>query len=181
MARTRMALWCGLVAYSAVMLALTMFKAFYRIGYLWDPARQRRSGVSWVLFDDLRNLGPDTNWFIPVFGYGGNVAFFIPLRMLIYALLYGRVRSAVALSVLLGAVISVLIELSQYAFSLGFSDIDDVITNALGALIGAVIAKICGPKMFPVWAGCAILLGVVFAVLVGLGERLGDPSRIAPS
>ncbi|CAB0673227.1 VanZ family protein [Corynebacterium diphtheriae] len=77
--------------------------------------------------------------------------------------------------------ISVLIELSQYAFSLGFSDIDDVITNALGALIGAVIAKICGPKMFPVWASCAILLGVVFAVLVGLGERLGDPSRIAPS
>ena len=36
----------SLAAYSCVVVALTMLKSFYRIGYLWDPANQSRRGLS---------------------------------------------------------------------------------------------------------------------------------------
>ncbi|STC80703.1 hypothetical membrane protein [Corynebacterium ulcerans] len=50
--------------------------------------------------------------------------------------------------------------------------------NTLGAFVGALFAKMLGPRFFRLWVWLAILLGLVFAVLVGLGERLGDPDKI---
>lgn len=197
--------------YSTVMIALTMLKALYRIGYLWDPARQHRRDVSLELFGEFSR---GDSWFAPIFGYVGNVAFFIPCGVLIFAMvryplaahaiLPGRadtdmsgnsaskadvIRTArltaprgILVTAIIGMLFSLTLEVSQYVFSLGLSDIDDVLMNTIGALVGALIAaaadKLWGPRVRYVWVWLAILLGVVFAILVGLGERLGDPNKV---
>ncbi|PLV99277.1 hypothetical protein BRL53_08395 [Corynebacterium ulcerans] len=160
------------------MVSLTMLKAFYRIGYLWDPAAHRNRSVELVPFNEVMS---NSNWFIPVFGYGGNIAFFVPFGMLAYVWFHqlrGAGTRMVLWSTLTGFLVSLAIEVSQFLFSLGYSDIDDLLMNTLGAFVGALFAKMLGPRFFRLWVWLAILLGLVFAVLVGLGERLGDPDKI---
>src|SRR5699024_6930462 len=43
---------------------------------------------------------------------------------------------------------------------------------------GAVIARRCGRRLYPVWIGVALAAGAGFAVLVALGPRLGDPEQV---
>lgn len=64
-----------------------------------------------------------------------NIALFIPLGLLT-ALLPGR-KPACAAGVSLGLLFSVCIETIQLVFSMGTCDIDDIISNTLGALLGA--------------------------------------------
>lgn len=170
----------ALLSYSAVMISLTMLKSFYRIGYLWDPAEQRQRGLS---FQPLGEFSRGDSWFAPLFGYVGNVAFFVPFGVLLYILLHRTSPArALAFTTLGGLALSLTMETAQYAFSLGFSDIDDVIMNTIGAALGAALAmasdKIFGPRARWAWVGLAIALGLVFAVLVVLGERLGDPDKV---
>lgn len=167
--------WLALAVYTAVMLSLTMLKAFYRIGYLWDPAVHRHRELRPVPLEDL--LGA-TGWFLPAFGYLGNIAFFVPFGVLVSMLLIGA-RRPLLLTTLVGFAASLTIETAQYVFALGYSDIDDLLMNTLGAFLGAVVARVAGPRWHRVWIGLALALGVVFAVLVGLGERLGDPDKVA--
>ncbi|MFC6146910.1 VanZ family protein [Corynebacterium nasicanis] len=162
--------WLALLAYTAVMIALTMLKAFYRIGYLWDPAVHRHRELRLIPFEDLVGA---VSWFAPLFGYLGNLAFFVPFGVLVF-MLVGSVRR----TVLVGFLTSLGIEIAQYLFALGYSDVDDLLMNTLGALLGALVAKAFGPRWHKVWIGLALTLGVVFAVLVGLGERLGDPDKV---
>ncbi|KAB1503893.1 VanZ family protein [Corynebacterium sp. 320] len=180
----------ALAAYTAVVLALTMFKAFYQIGYLWNPDNQRQQGISLQLFGEFSR---GDSWFAPLFGYVGNIAFFVPFGMLLYFLLRGHASSqghassrgvarTIVLTTLIGMCTSAAIEAAQYIFSLGFTDIDDLIMNTFGAALGGVIAaasdKIFGPRGRWAWVSLALALGIVFAVLVGLGERLGDPDKV---
>lgn len=170
----------ALVVYSAVMVSLTMLKAFFVIGLLWRTDAHRNRSLELVPFNEYAETG---TWFAPLFGYGGNFAFFVPFGVLLYVLLRNsrrgsRRRNTVARVVLAGALFSLAIEICQYVFALGYSDIDDLIFNTLGALTGAVIAKLAGPRMHRVWVWLALLLGVAFAVLVAAGPRLGDPDKV---
>ncbi|WP_165242617.1 VanZ family protein [Corynebacterium lizhenjunii] len=156
-------------AYIAVVVALTTLKSFYRIGYLWEPARQRARELHLVPLDSLGQ----SSWFAPLFDYGGNLAFFIPVGVLFF-MWRERIGPAIAWA----AALSLSIEVSQYLFSLGRSDIDDLLFNTLGGALGAVFAKWCGPRFYRVWMWLAVALGVVFAVLVALGPRLGNPELV---
>lgn len=66
-----------------------------------------------------------------------NVFLFFPLGLMLPFALSER-RNPVLLSLLIGLLMSVLIEILQYAFSLGRAETDDVIMNTLGVLIGSV-------------------------------------------
>ena len=122
----------------------------------------------------LNDLWESSSLFTQVFGYGGNFAFFVTFGVLVY-LLNGRIW----LTTLFGAGFSHLIEVSQFAFQLGFSDIDDFLFNTLGAAAGACIAAWAGARAQWLWISLTAVLVVVFAVLVILGPRLGDPDRVA--
>lgn len=148
-----------------------MLKAFFVIGLLWVPENQRVRGLSLV---PLNDLWESSSLFTQAFGYGGNFAFFVPFGVLVY-LLNGRIGQ----TTLFGAGFSLLIEVSQFAFQLGFSDIDDFLFNTLGATAGACIAAWAGPRAQWLWVSLTAVLVVVFAGLVILGPRLGDPDRVA--
>ena len=172
--RTRAWAALALAAYGAVMVALTTLKAFFVIGMLWRPEAQRNRSMEWEPFALYRN---STTWFGPLFDYLGNIAFFIPLGALLFILL-GHRRRAVALVVVVGALTSATVETLQYVFSLGHSDVSDLMFNTLGALVGAVIARLAGRRLYPLWIGLALAAALVFAALVILGPRLGDPAKV---
>ena len=162
------------VAYGAVVVALTMLKAFFVIGLLWRPDAQRGRSVEFVPFAQFRDA---QTWFGPLFDALGNLAFFVPLGVLLYILLEGRAR-AVLVVVIVGAAISAVIETLQYVLALGHSDVTDLLFNTTGALVGALIARACGRRLYPVWIGLALTTAAVFAVLVILGPRLGDSAAV---
>ena len=85
---------------------------------------------------------------------------------------------SVKVSTAWGFALSLTLETAQYAFALGRTDIDDLLFNTLGALIGAAIAYWCGQRFFPVWRWLSLAAAVVFIVLVILGPRLGDPAAV---
>lgn len=164
----------ALVAYAAVVVALTMLKAFFVIGMLWRPEAQRNRSMEWEPFALYRD---STTWFGPLFDYLGNMAFFVPLGVLLFILLEHR-RRAIGLVVVVGVLTSATVETLQYVFALGHSDISDLIFNTLGALVGALIARLGGRRLYPLWVGLALAAALIFAVLVVLGPRLGDPGKV---
>ena len=172
--RVRAGAAVALVGYGAVVVALTMLKAFFVIGLLWRPESQRGRSIEWMPLALYRD---SPTWFGPLFDYLGNMAFFIPIGIVTYILLEHR-RRAVGLVVVVGLALSAVIETLQYVLALGHSDVSDLLFNTAGALVGAVIARLCGRRLYPVWIGLALVAAAVFAVLVVLGPRLGDPDKV---
>src|SRR5699024_10461043 len=80
---------------------------------------------------------------------------------------------------LIGAGLSLLIEVSQYIFQLAFSDIADRLFNTLGAAAGAFIASLFGSRTTWVWVTITAVLTGAFIVMGILGPSLGDPDRVA--
>lgn len=60
-----------------------------------------------------------------------NILFFIP-----FGVLFPRKNKGVIFLVVTSALFSVSIEILQFIFCLGVSEIDDVVANILGAIIG---------------------------------------------
>lgn len=164
----------ALLGYSVVVIALTMLKAFFVIGMLWRPEVQRGRSVELVPFAQFWDA---QSWFGPLFDALGNLAFFVPLGVLLYIVLEGRSRPVLVV-VASGAAASASVEVLQYVYALGHSDVTDVLFNTTGALLGAVVARLGGRRLYPVWIGLALALSVVFAVLAILGPRLGDPGKV---
>ncbi len=69
-----------------------------------------------------------------------NILIFIPFGILLYKTLYAYDKKCSIRTILLAAFLtSISVELLQYVFSCGKSEIDDIITNVLGALIGYIL------------------------------------------
>lgn len=167
----------ALVAYSAVVVALTTLKSFFTIGLLWKPENQRVRSLELIPFD---NFFTSATWFGPVFNTVGNIALFVPFGMLT-VMLWRSNRRPILRTALVGLLFSVLIEVTQFLFSLGRTDVDDLILNTLGAALGAWIALLGGRRWHGFLVGLTLLAVVVFVVLVALGPSLGDPASVTPA
>lgn len=69
----------------------------------------------------------------------GNIVIFVPLG--IYAMLINRKKSMIVNTSLV-ALFSVVAEILQFIFKVGATDIDDVILNTIGGLIGVTLYKV---------------------------------------
>ena len=99
---------------------------------------------------------------------------------MLLAVIFRKVWPAVVVS----AGLSVAIEVAQYVFSLGRTDVTDLICNTVGALAGALITA-----LFLQWSTTAaqrwartvtvvvLVTVVVFAVLVILGPALSGEAQ----
>ena len=68
-----------------------------------------------------------------------NVIVFIPVGMMLGSLL--RVKGSWAIALLIGCSISLTIESLQFWFMKGFSELDDVMHNTLGCMMGYILVK----------------------------------------
>lgn len=166
-----------LFAFSLVVLAVTTLKAFYTIGLLWVPEKQRVRSLELI---PLENFFTAETWFAPLFDTVGNIALFIPLGMLA-AILVGPVHRRILKVAGMAALFSLLIELSQFIFELGRTDIDDLLFNTLGGLLGAWLATLGGRRWHVFLTAVTGLAVLVFVVLVILGPVLGDPDKVVPT
>jgi len=119
-----------LVCYLFLLIYLLFF-AYFRIG--------TTTAINLIPFKTIVNLtlytmqtGQDIwHWFVNV---PGNIVAFIPLPFILNIVV--RIRPKVWLIILISAFIPIVAESLQYLFKRGAFDIDDLILNFLGMLIG---------------------------------------------
>ncbi len=107
----------------------------------------------------------------------GNFALFIPLGILIPAL---SRRPSFWEALLAGVVVSLCFEALQFAFSWGASDIDDLILNTLGTLVGAAIYFVLflHKKKYLLAKGLSFLFLALFGIAGALSLWLYSPGTL---
>lgn len=120
-------LWL-LVVYLILLIQITVF----------------RFGIDWIVWGEPRvvNLDPITTlrflkpWAV-LYNVVGNIGWFVPFGFLLARLWPYKQRFLPIL--FLGAGLSMSIELLQYLFNTGITDVDDLIFNTLGTVLGWLI------------------------------------------
>lgn len=115
--------------YIAVLLRLTIFRS--------NTMVQR--AANFRLFADLIDVYKTASTWQFVRLFFGNIGWFVPWGIMLPVLIK---RNSLWLTVLTGLGFSFLIEITQYIFRKGFFEIDDLILNAFGAIIGYGILKL---------------------------------------
>ena len=119
------------LAYIAALVQITVLRG----GVNWqDALHAARSMPQLVPLKTTFMLMGEGLWSF-IYNTVGNLIWFVPLGVLL-----GRGRALRAL--MLGAALSACIELSQFLLMTGLTDIDDVIINALGSLLGWRLCRV---------------------------------------
>lgn len=122
-----------LFLYLAVLLRMTVFREEFGSYPLFS-----HGDFNLNLFSDLIRIYHNSlSTFVYLFV--GNIVTFVPFGFLVLPL-FRRKRpvDALLLTVVSGFLLSLCIELSQWAFGVGVSELDDLILNTLGVFLGAV-------------------------------------------
>lgn len=154
----------GIVGVTVMML--TLMKSQFVIGDLWNPADHQQRSLDLVLFNGFVDAPV---WYGPWVNSVGNVLLFLPVGALVQDLLQRSSRHPVLWAILIGFTASLGIEVAQFVFAVGYSDVDDLLLNTVGAALGAWWAARTGPRSRRVFtivavAGC---LAVLTAMTVG--------------
>lgn len=124
----------GLGVVGSVVLALTLFKSQFVIGDLWDPVAHQQRSLDLQLLNGFVN---PSIWYGPWTNSAGNILLFLPLGALLFTLFRTVTRYPILSAVLIGAAASLFIEVSQFVFAVGYTDVDDLLFNTVGAGLGA--------------------------------------------
>ncbi|MEX3505576.1 VanZ family protein [Corynebacterium sp. LK2510] len=146
-------------AWTLVLVAvfcLTIAKAHIDGGALWDASVQARREVRLMPFEEFYRRS--TVWYGPWVNLVGNIALFAPVGFLAYRR-----------PLLTGLTLSVVIEATQYLTYTGYTDIDDLMFNTVGAVLGGWVASRVGPRSRGVIVGI-LALGAL-AVVVAFATR----------
>ncbi|WP_010632056.1 VanZ family protein [Sporolactobacillus vineae] len=123
----RLVLACLLIYLAAVLILTLLTHNYYTYG----------RSVNLTLSKSIRLMLRSGDSLLILKNVAGNVALFLPLGLLLPALLRGRFRFLK--TVASGFLFSLAIELVQYFIASRIFDIDDLLLNTLGALTGAVV------------------------------------------
>ncbi|WP_165858029.1 VanZ family protein [Corynebacterium alimapuense] len=183
--RTRLPHLVTAVLVAGAVISLTLLKGFFSIGGLWDPSTHNLRSVDLVLFNGFSDA---PIWYGPILNSLGNVVMFVPVGFLAIVLSTrlagqgsfaagGRIRDRLGALIIgvfgalaAGAVLSLTIEITQFVFALGYTDVDDLLWNTLGAGLGgwAAVSMRAELRSYASWVfgGAAAL--VVLLMLSGL-------------
>ena len=124
-----------LIAYSAFLINLLVFKIYLlKIGPLMFKFPPAAGQANFLPFKTiLPYLLGEPGWLIAIINLGGNIAFLVPIGFLV-PFVYRKMmwQKSLALAVAVGLAI----EGMEVVFRVGIFDIDDVILNAVGVIIG---------------------------------------------
>ena len=148
------------VIYIFLLLRFTLFK-YAPLTRLWDAFFLRNREYSIIPFRAtygmIRGLSP----LRLIENLAGNIILFVPFGILL-PLALGIKRK----TILFGCLASCMIEILQFVFAMGTSDIDDIILNTLGTVFGYVIyiiAKHIFMERKTLLTAAAIVLGTGLA------------------
>lgn len=138
----RRGFWLGLLfaVYLAALIQITVIRSWRALpGSLC--AAHTLSSVQPIPFQTMLETLFESPW---QFCYNviGNLVWFVPLGLL-GAAAYPKLRRWRAL-LASSASLSLAIELLQWCFGTGISDIDDILLNTLGAVLGLLLWKLAG-------------------------------------
>ena len=111
----------------AFVFLITLGKAYFSFPGLWEAQAHE---IRQIRLIPLQTFVSPRVWWGPWLNLFGNIALFMPVGWVFY-------RHSVRRAVLCGLLLSLGIETAQYALAIGFSDLDDVLFNTLGAYLGA--------------------------------------------
>ena len=118
------------VFYLASLIEITVLRG----GIAWnDLFDARRFAVQWMPLKTTLAEFKNGAWPF-IYHVGGNLAWFIPLGWVL------RRKSAWA-ALLAGMLVSIAIECLQWVFDTGRTDVDDVIFNTCGTLLGYLLSR----------------------------------------
>lgn len=139
--------------YLIVLLKITIFRHPDMISNLLNNELYGVRSLNLIPFATVAEYAlfiSNGNIFIGLSNIFGNLIIFLPLGYMT-ALLFPKMRKAARI-LLLAMALSVVIEGSQYIFASGQTDIDDVILNTLGGMVGYWIylltAKVLKPRKY---------------------------------
>lgn len=117
----------------------TVGKPFIDIPGVLDASAHARRSLDLQMFNGFNNPHSWWAWTNTL----GNIALFFPLGACLVVMGQNshHVRFGRGGTILLAMALSLGIETTQYVFSLGFSDVDDVAFNTLGASLGAFLVS----------------------------------------
>lgn len=127
--------------YLFLLLDLLLFK-YYSPMELFDSSRTFTRDFNFVPFHTISNYlfgGFDVSWSVASSNVFGNILVFIPLGIYFHVFKRNMKVSRSLLSIFL---ISLSVEIIQYVFGIGASDIDDIILNFCGGAIGILLYKL---------------------------------------
>lgn len=76
-----------------------------------------------------------------------NVILYMPVGMTMPFVLSGRVRHPAAVTVVFALLLSIATEILQFLFMRGYTEVDDVMFNTIGAVLGAISFMITDPAI----------------------------------
>jgi glycopeptide antibiotics resistance protein len=123
-------IWCLFFIYILIVLLLTVF----RFG-----ASYAERQINLTLFVDLINIYRNYGAGLFLWLFLGNIFWFVPFGFLLPLLLE---RHRFVKTMLAGFLFSLAIETLQFVFYKGVAELDDLILNSLGVLIGFCLCKL---------------------------------------
>lgn len=120
--------------YIAALLRITVFREDFSFDHLME-----NGNVNPELFTAyIPFLRGGFIWLF-IYLFVGNIVWFIPLGGY---LVWRHPKCSVLLATLTGFLLSLAIEISQYVFGVGVTELDDLVLNTTGTLIGAVFIRV---------------------------------------
>ncbi|PAT09646.1 hypothetical protein CKJ80_10335 [Corynebacterium hadale] len=146
----------SLTVAAAFVLAFTVGKAYISVPGLWDAAAHQ---IQQIRLDPFVSFQHYRVWWGPWFNLFGNLALFVPVGYIAY-------RRSVAATTCFCFLASLTVESLQYLLAAGYSDMDDLIFNTTGGLIGAAAASLHkSPTAMWLFNACAVVILVPYLSL----------------
>ncbi|MFC0190295.1 VanZ family protein [Fictibacillus aquaticus] len=127
--------WIGLLLFLCYLSGLIYATLFTYNHYAYGKS------LNLVLFDSIRLMWDSRDYMLIFKNIIGNVMLFFPLGFLLP--LISRKLSSWRAMFLIGFGTSGIIEVLQYQYAQRIFDIDDILLNGIGTMIGLLIFKIC--------------------------------------
>lgn len=122
------------VTYILLLLFLTVFRTQYFPWNIHIISGRSLSEINWIPLIQTMKLSQGNSIVDFLYNLYGNILWFIPFGMILPALT--KKRLGLSVTMVYGALLSLSIETLQFFLKSGVSDIDDVIFNVLGVIIG---------------------------------------------
>ncbi|MFB5663080.1 VanZ family protein [Alteribacillus sp. HJP-4] len=129
-----------LCIYFTALVYVTLFAWNY--GSSYGPMAPGDRNYNLTLFESIHNIAYySSSWVTPLRILGGNVIMFLPFGIILLSLLKSGWKN---IFIVIGCsfTLSVGIETCQFLFTHRVANVDDVMLNTLGGLIGAMVTSI---------------------------------------